>query len=162
VFLGVHPAAPRAGRAGRCFTAVAPPAARATPDAAPLQGTDRLEALRSAFALHERGPFLPGVRAEWAEERDRALRGLVTDAREEAAALALALGDLDETERQAELVLADDPFRESCWRALMQSAQLRGNEGRVIAIYQDCRARFDELGSEPSAATQRLLTDLRR
>jgi WD40 repeat protein/DNA-binding SARP family transcriptional activator len=102
-------------------------------------------------------PVLPGVRSDWLDGvRDRVASQHV-DALVALGAGRSHLGRHD----QARLVLAhaveSSPFREDAWRALMRMEAAAGNTGQALRVYERCRRHLvDELGVDPSAATQRL------
>ncbi len=59
--------------------------------------------------------------------------------------------------------LALDPLREDAWRTLMDVEATAGNGAAALRAYEDCRAVLaDELGVDPSPATQALHGDLLR
>lgn len=135
---------------------------RGLAEAAALGGSEREAALRAHVARWERGPFFTGVRAEWADLRERVVVAAVTDAYDDLATLALSAGDFRASAAAARRALDGDPFRESAWRTLMRVHHALGDEPGVISVYTECRERFATLGTEPSSSTRRLLTDLRR
>jgi DNA-binding SARP family transcriptional activator len=131
-------------------------------EAARLQGTARLTATLAALAIFERGPYLPGPRGPWADEREQLLAELTTDARHQAAELALELGRYDDTQRLVAEVLHADPYREAAWRLLMQVAGAMGDDPGVVRAFQSCEQALRDLGVEPSPTTRQLLGHLRR
>jgi ATP/maltotriose-dependent transcriptional regulator MalT/DNA-binding SARP family transcriptional activator len=135
---------------------------RGLADAAVLQGDERLDATLAAIAPQERGPFLPGVRAEWADQRERELLALVTEARAQAAELAVSTGRLPLAIKLARLVLVEDPARESAWQTIMRVTEASGDQDGLRRTYRECEAALAEWGSLPSPSTQRLFQRLRR
>jgi DNA-binding SARP family transcriptional activator len=131
-------------------------------EAAATRGEDRLRLLLAALEIADRGPYLPSVTSDWAEDRRQRLEELVRSARLEAAEVAFSLGHLGRARRLAELVVAVDPYREAAWRLLMRLAQALGDHDRVIAAYRSCERALHEIGATPAAATSALLRDSRR
>ena len=127
-----------------------------------MQGAARLRATLAALAIHDRGAYMPRVRAAWVDERRSALGQLATDARYEAAELAFSLGELDRAQILNDQVLERDRFREAAWRLRMRVAGALGHEDYVIGAFRGCERALAELGATPSTATQRLLDSLRR
>jgi DNA-binding SARP family transcriptional activator len=130
-------------------------------EAAGLRGEARLDATLVAVAAHERGVFLPGVRAGWADQRELELIHLVTEARSQAASIALEASRHALAIRLARHVLAEDPARESAWQTIMRAAEAQGDQDGVIHAYRECERALAELGTVPSPTTRRLLDRLR-
>jgi DNA-binding SARP family transcriptional activator len=130
-------------------------------EAARLQGADRLEATLAALSIYDRGEYLPGPRATWADERQGRLSELVAQARYQAAVLAFGGGDYDVARRLVDEVLRVDRFREDAWRVRMRIAHALGDEAGVLRAYQDCEAALAELTARPSASTRALLERVR-
>jgi DNA-binding SARP family transcriptional activator len=130
-------------------------------EAARLQGADRLDATLSALSIYDRGEYLPGPRAAWADEREARLAELATQARYQAAVLAFGGGDYDVARRLVDEVLRVDRFREDAWRVRMRIAHALGDEAGVLRAYQDCEAALAELTARPSASTRALLDRVR-
>jgi DNA-binding SARP family transcriptional activator len=135
---------------------------RALAQAARGRGADRLAAIMSALEVVDQGPYLPGIDSRWAEERRQHLRELVTDARYEAAELALSEGRLQDAERLTEAVLRDEPFHEPAWRLTMRLSCARGDDHGVLRSYQRCERVLADVGAEPSPSTRQLVDHLRR
>jgi DNA-binding SARP family transcriptional activator len=131
-------------------------------EAARLQGEERLTGTIDALTIYDRGEYLPGARSGWADHRRQELAALATDARHEAAELALAADRLDDAERLAGDVLRADPFREAAWRVTMRVADALGDGDRVIRAYQGCERALAQLGTTPAPSTRQLLERLRR
>jgi DNA-binding SARP family transcriptional activator len=87
---------------------------------------------------------------------------LATDARYEAAELALNLGRLEQARVLNEEVLRADPFREGAWRLAMRIADGLGDEKAVLRAYLQCEQTFAELGASPAPGTKEFLGHLRR
>jgi DNA-binding SARP family transcriptional activator len=131
-------------------------------EASRLHGGERLEATRAALALYDRGPFLPGSRGAWADDRERELTDAAADARYKAAALALGAGEYEAARDDVEIVLAVDPYRESAWRLAMRICHATGDESGVLDAYAGCQQALEVLGLTPTADTRQLLERLRR
>jgi ATP/maltotriose-dependent transcriptional regulator MalT len=134
---------------------------RALAEAARLQGDERLATTLAALSIYDRGEYLPGPRAGWADGRQQQLADLVTEARYQAAVLAFGTGRYDEGRRLVTEVLGVDPLREAAWRLEMRIAQALGDEDGVLRSYHGCEAALAELQTAPSASTRQLLERLR-
>jgi DNA-binding SARP family transcriptional activator len=131
-------------------------------EAARLQGVERLEATVKALEIYDHGPFLPGPRGGWADEREQQLADEVTEARYQAAVLAFGEDRYDQSKSLASAVVAHDPYREPAWRLLMRVAQALGDEEGAVRAYKACERALAGIGAEPSASTRLLLTRARR
>jgi DNA-binding SARP family transcriptional activator len=127
-----------------------------------LRGAERLRLLLDALEIADRGPYLPGIRATWADERRAQLAEILKDVRLDAAEAAFATGDLNLADELLGTVLRADPAREAGWRLQMRLAHALGGADRVLAAYRSCERALRELGAEPSSTTSVLLKDLRR
>ena len=112
------------------------------------------------------GGLLPGLEADWIEERRRELADLRVEALEAAAGAGAALGGahLAGAERAARAAVEAAPFRESARAALMEALRAGGNVAEALRAYEDLRTMLrDELGTPPSARVmalhERLLRD---
>jgi DNA-binding SARP family transcriptional activator/DNA-binding CsgD family transcriptional regulator len=112
------------------------------------------------------GGLLPGLEAEWIDERRRELADLRVEALEAAAVAGAALGGahLAGAERAARAAVEAAPFRESARAALMEVLRAGGNVAEALRVYEDLRIVLrDELGTPPSARVmalhERLLRD---
>jgi len=130
--------------------------------AARLQGADRLNSTLRALEIVDRGPYLPGIAAQWLDERRQRLAELATDARYEAAELAFSADRLEEAGLFAQAVVDAEPFHEAAWRLLMLLASARGDDQGVLRAYQRCERVLAEVGAEPTGTTRRLVDQLRR
>src|SRR3954447_1765934 len=124
-----------------------------------------LEGASEAAAIAERG-WLPGLEAEWIDERRRELADLRVEALEAVAVAAAALGGADPAgaERAARGAAEAAPFRESARAALMEVLRAGGNVAEALRAYEELRTMLrDELGTPPSARVmalhERLLRD---
>jgi DNA-binding SARP family transcriptional activator len=130
--------------------------------AARLIGGDRLSATLSALEVYDRGPYLPDFASRWVDDRRAHLAELATDARYEAAELALAEGRLGEAKQLAAEVLRVEPYREAAWRLTMRLAAAVGDDDGVIRAYRRCQEALAAVGASPAATTRQLLERLRR
>src|SRR3954454_14182294 len=110
--------------------------------------------------------LLPGLEADWIDERRRELADLRVEALEAAATAGAALGgaDLPSAERAARAAGEAAPFRESARAALMEVLRAGGNIAEALRVYEDLRTVLrDELGTTPGARVlalhERLLRD---
>jgi DNA-binding SARP family transcriptional activator len=130
-------------------------------EAARLQRDERLSATLAALAIYDRGEYLPGPRAAWADDRQQRLADAVVEARYQAAVLAFGAGRYDEGRRLVSEVLGVDPLREAAWRLDMRIAQALGDEDGVLRSYHGCEEALAELQTSPSPSTRQLLERLR-
>jgi DNA-binding SARP family transcriptional activator/DNA-binding CsgD family transcriptional regulator len=110
--------------------------------------------------------LLPGLEADWIDERRRELADVRVEALEAAAAAGAALGGahLAGAERAARAAVEAAPFRESARAALMEVLRAGGNVAEALRAYEELRTMLrDELGTPPSARVmalhERLLRD---
>jgi DNA-binding SARP family transcriptional activator len=103
--------------------------------------------------------FLPGEDAPWIDELRRRVEELYLRSLELVAKAGFGIGgaELDTAERAARRLVELAPYRESGYRALMETLARRGNPAEALVIYDALRTRLrDELGTAPSAQTQEL------
>ncbi|QLQ10131.1 MAG: hypothetical protein HZY75_06710 [Nocardioidaceae bacterium] len=122
----------------------------------------RVDTLRKALAVIDRGEFMPGCRSRWVIERRYALQRLSNDLRADAADAAFATGQLSLAAQWAEAVLAADPYRELMWQTRMRVAGALGDGDAVIRIFRECEATLGAIGAQPSRTTLTLCENLRR
>src|SRR3954465_11968910 len=110
--------------------------------------------------------LLPGLEADWIDERRRELSDLRVEALEAAAAAGVVLGGahLAGAERAARAAVEAAPFRESARVVLMEALRAGGNVAEALRAYEELRTMLrDELGTPPSARVmalhERLLRD---
>src|SRR3954447_25865842 len=110
--------------------------------------------------------LLPGLEADWIDERRRELADLRVEALEAAAAAGAPLGGahLAGGARAARAGVEAAPVRESARAALMEVLRAGGNVAEALRAYEDLRTMLrDELGTPPSARVmalhERLLRD---
>src|SRR3954454_11518530 len=122
------------------------------------------EAANEAAEIAGRG-LLPGLEADWIDERRRELADLRVEALEAAASAGAALGgaDLAGAERAARAAVEAAPFRESARAALMEVLRAGGNVAEALRVYEDLRVVLrDELGATPGARVMALHARLLR
>jgi SARP family transcriptional regulator, regulator of embCAB operon len=108
-----------------------------------------------------RRPFLPGATGEWVEARRVTLRGHLVRALDCMISCQMVTEELVLGLRNAEELVALEPFRESGYRHLMRLHALRGDRAQALQVYETCRARLrDDLGVGPSAETESLQVEL--
>jgi DNA-binding SARP family transcriptional activator len=126
-------------------------------EAARLRGRDRLEATLRALEIYDQGPYLPGPRGGWADDRDQQLADQITEARYHAAVLAFGEGRYDETRRLGEAVIRQEPYREAAWRLAIRVAQALGDDEGATRAFQGCTRALAEIGARPSSSTRMLV-----
>jgi DNA-binding SARP family transcriptional activator len=124
--------------------------------------TDALPMLQHAMAL-ARSPLLPEEASnDWLDEvrsvhSQNVHHGLV------AAANKVAGLPSHSAEQWARLALAEDPFDESAWGALLHNLETHGQHARGVQTYDRCRSLFAaELGCAPGPGLQALYVRLLR
>src|SRR4051794_32647444 len=122
-------------------------------------------AANEAADIANRG-LLPGLEADWIEERRRDLADLRVEALEAAASAGAALGgaDLAGAERAARAAVEAAPFREAARAALMEVLRAGGNVAEALRVDGALRPVLRaELGATPGAGVvalpERLLRD---
>ena len=103
--------------------------------------------------------FLPGEDAPWIDELRRRVEDVYLRSLELVARAGVGIGgaELDTAERAARRLVELAPYRESGYRALMETLARRGNSAEALVVYDALRTRLrEELGTAPSAPTQQL------
>jgi DNA-binding SARP family transcriptional activator len=113
-----------------------------------------LELATAAVAVAGR-QFVPGAVGIWIERRQAELRELHLSALEVASRAATALGRLADAVAAAEEAIAQEPFRESAYVALIGAHAAGGNRAEALRAYERCRRVLaEELGVNPSSPTE--------
>lgn len=116
----------------------------------------------AANAIARRG-FLPGADGPWVARRRAELQDVHVRALECRARTQLAREQHAAASRDAERVIALEPFRESGYRLLMSAHAGAGNRGEALLAYERCRSTLaDELGTGPSIETESLYLEILR
>jgi DNA-binding SARP family transcriptional activator len=104
-----------------------------------------------------RRPFLAGAGGPWVDARRELLRAELVRALECMVACLDASGEVALAVRNAEELVALEPYRESGYRHLMRLHAGRGDRAEALRVYELCRARLvEELGVGPSSETEAL------
>ncbi len=118
----------------------------------------------AALALYD-GELLEGL-----DGIDPAFDGWLAGERQRLSDRARSLAELllrEQTDAEmiissAQQLLRIDRAHEGAWRALMRAYMARGERGMAIQAYERCRlALAEQLDAQPSAETQRLVSDIR-
>ncbi|MDX6487976.1 MAG: family transcriptional regulator, regulator of embCAB operon [Gaiellaceae bacterium] len=107
--------------------------------------------------------FLPGEDAPWIAELRRRVEELYLRSLELVARAGVGIGgaELDTAERAARRLVELAPYRESGYRALMETLARRGNSAEALVVYDGLRTRLRaDLGTAPSTPTQKLHREL--
>ena len=118
----------------------------------------------AALLVAER-TFLPGEDAPWIDEQRQLLGEIRLRALEAYATATLRTGgtELPAAVRAARTLIRLAPLRESGYQTLMEGLAAQGNVAEAIQIYGDLRVVLrDELGVDPSSASQAVYTKLMR
>lgn len=108
-----------------------------------------------------RRPFLAGDLSRWSDHKREHLRQARVRALEVRAQVALACGDPAGAATDAEIVVDLDPYRESACALLMRASVAAGNPAHALTAYEQLRTRLaEDLGTQPSAATEALFLDV--
>lgn len=121
-----------------------------------------IDALRTAID-HYHGILLPGSYDEWLLREREQLRLTYLNTLE---ALIVRLERVERYEEAipyARRLLTDEPLREDAYRRLMRLYATCGDRASALRVYRECtQVMQDELGIEPSEATQILYDELVR
>ncbi|MGH2635611.1 MAG: AfsR/SARP family transcriptional regulator [Actinomycetota bacterium] len=116
----------------------------------------------AANAIARRG-FLPGEDGRWASRRRAELGTIRVRSLECRAQVQLRRGEHQAAVRDAELVVALEPFRETAHRLLMRAHAAAGNHAEALRAFERCRRTIaEELGAGPSAETESLYLEILR
>jgi predicted ATPase/DNA-binding SARP family transcriptional activator len=118
--------------------------------------TASAEALEQAVALY-RGPLLVDCPDEWVTTEREARAQVYLAALETLAQQSLANASPTAAARWLRLILANDPYRESAYAALMQALADCGDRAAVIQVYRDLRVLLrNELNTTPGPEIETL------
>ena len=105
-----------------------------------------------------RRPLLSGVDGDWVERERLLLHDLLVRALSCMHDVWMAREDHVLAARMAAQTIELEPFRETGYRQLMAAHAAAGNRAEALLVYHRCRTLLaDELGTEPSPETQRLV-----
>jgi ATP/maltotriose-dependent transcriptional regulator MalT/DNA-binding SARP family transcriptional activator len=126
-----------------------------------LDDAENASALRKALELY-RGPFAPGVEAEWADFARRSLEDEFLRASLHLARLLVKNGDHASAVRAAERILEIDPFNETGCMLLMNAHSDMGDVESALRAYRRFTETLElELGEAPGEDLERLRAELR-
>jgi len=115
-----------------------------------------------ANAIAQR-PFLPGDQGAWVERHRASLREVRLRALAARGESALVMGNVVDAAIDAELAISLEPFAETSYVLLMRAHAAAGNRARALATYDRLRRTLaDELGADPSAATEAAYLEIAR
>ncbi len=136
-------------------------ASREADDALAADEPERAKAAATLAVALLREPFLPGEDGAWVEAKRRDFDDLRRRALTVLAEVCLRLDDAPEAVAWAEQAIELAPFRESGYRALMDSHVAAGNRAEALRVYERCRRLLaDELGTYPSPETESIYRSL--
>lgn len=112
-------------------------------------------------AITARQPFLGGEEGEWIDRERARLHSILIRALD-------CLGEIWMSNKEPSLALgaarecvALEPYREIGYQRLMRVHAAIGNRAEAVRVYEACRTLFaQELGTDPSPATQKIYLDL--
>jgi DNA-binding SARP family transcriptional activator len=105
--------------------------------------------------------FLPGIDSPWVERTRERLLDLRVRALVCLAEVWLARGDFAQAARDAEAIVALDPYREGAHRLLMRAHVAAGDRASAARAFRACRSRLaEDLGVEPASETIELAAAL--
>jgi len=108
-----------------------------------------------------RRSFLPGSNAPWVLQRREDLKRVRVRALECRAEILIRKGNHPLATRDAEEVVASEPFRETGYQLLMRAHADGGNPAEALRVYDTCRRLLaDELGTSLSEKTEALYLDI--
>jgi DNA-binding SARP family transcriptional activator/energy-coupling factor transporter ATP-binding protein EcfA2 len=115
-------------------------------------------AAQAALATLDAGRVLDDLDdAEWVARARAEQASLLRRARHTTVTASLTTGDHRTAQRAAEAAMLADPLDETAVRGLLSALAAAGDVGAALAVYERLRAELaDQLGADPSPATQRL------
>jgi len=126
-----------------------------------LAASDDADSLREALELYEDDYLPDALYEDWSAPVRRRLQHLYLDTAERLARLLLEAEAWDDAIQVCHAILARDSGWEAAYRLLMRAYAAQDNRPRVHSTYERCVAMLrDELGVEPSPATQTLFKEL--
>ena len=124
--------------------------------------TERAALLTDATEVY-RGDLLPDCYADWALAAREVLRRTYASSLEQLVTALLALRQFEEALQRAVSLQGFDPLSEKAYRRLMQAYAALGDRATALRVYHICASVLkDELGVEPSPATEALHSQLLR
>jgi DNA-binding SARP family transcriptional activator len=124
-----------------------------------VDGQRRADDLRELEAVVElyRGDFLAGHHDDWIVDEQQRLEHRYLEALTWLVELARRRGAYDDALTYARRLTSQDPLREDAHREVMRLLTLLGRTSDALRQYERCREVLaDELGTDPSAATEQL------
>lgn len=110
-----------------------------------------------------RRPFLEGAVGGWVDQRREEIRLIQVRALSCRAAIQLENGDVVGAARDAERIIAFEPYREQAYVVLMRAHVEAGNHAEALATYERLRATLaSELGASPSPDTESVFMEVLR
>jgi DNA-binding SARP family transcriptional activator len=121
-----------------------------------------LRALLRCVDLY-RGELLPGLHDEWIETYRERLKQKHSGVLANLITLFEQARDYEAAIRHAEILLSQDPFRETVHQTIMRLHALNGDRAEALRAYERCATVLHrELGVEPGMATRRMRDQLSR
>jgi DNA-binding SARP family transcriptional activator len=121
-----------------------------------------VDAYRYAVELYGEGLLLEDRYEEWSQSPREELRLEFLAALEELGGLLEGTGDVDAAVEVVRRLVAAEPLREESHAALIRLHALAGRRGEAIRQYEHLATLLaSDLGTEPSAGTQRLYEEIR-
>lgn len=113
-----------------------------------------------AIAIARR-PFLMNYDAPWIDAKRARMNALLVRGLECMALVSESSGDLALAIQYVTETIEREPFRESAYQHLMRLHAAKGNRAEALRVFYRCRELLrEELATEPSAETQRVLLEL--
>ncbi|PSN15614.1 hypothetical protein C7293_06450 [filamentous cyanobacterium CCT1] len=130
-------------------------------ETAPTEARSNQQHDLEAAIAHYTGALLPQLDYEWLTQARERLHQRYLEALARLIDLLQQQQQYPQAIRYGQLLLQTDPLRESTYQALMQLHRQNGDRATAIQIYHQCmQVLQDELGIDPSAATQQIYQTL--
>ena len=114
----------------------------------------RKEFLKNSIEIYK-GPYLPGIDADWVVADRKKYLDLYLDALQRLAGLYFSEKDYDSALEISQKAIQSDNCFENAYRLEMQAYHAMGNKAEVVRTYKKfCKILFAEIGAEPSVQTQ--------